>query len=208
MDKTINAKDVQPGMTITEKHGGITQTFTVHAVTQQEASVILRTAENDAVILRHFKEVTVLAEAEPDMGSVIMDADGFTWARTDADEIGWRVVNYIRGVEELAEVPTLYRSWEDQTSRGDVTVLYRNTYTPPSTSNTPENKVPEVVQSWTDWEHANAEWRKHKWEDKDGDVWEWFENHSKWYVVNRYGSVLHETGPNLIRATFPVTRVK
>lgn len=208
MDKTIYALGVQPGMTISEKHGGITQTFTVDNVEQQEASVILRTAENDAVILRHSKEVTVLAEAEPDLGSVIMDADGFTWARTEGDESGWRLVADVQDATDLAGVPSLYRSWGDHTSRGDVRVLYRNTYMPPRTSNTPGNKVPDIVQGWQGWERDNTEWRKHDWEDADGDVWEWYEGVGEWRVVRANGNIRYESGPGLNIATFPVTRVK
>lgn len=204
MNKTINAQDVQPGMTISEKHGGITQTFTVDSVEQQEASVILRTAENDAVPLRHFKEVTVLAETEPDVGSVIMDADNVTWVRVDDTDMGWRCAYRM---EVSDNVPPLYKTWEEHTSRGNVKVLYRNTYTPPHTSNTQENKVPDTVQE-KDWQSDNVEWRKHDWADADGDVWKWYEGVQGWRVVRANGETRYESGPGLGLAEFPVTRVK
>lgn len=194
MDKTINAKDVQPGMTITHETDGIKSILTVGTVEREERWVTLRTAERAGLCIRPDSQVTVEGDRPetlwpvytvrriPGGGSAVKIGEPGSPQWVSADEEGSTAPDAVDG---FWAIPVVY-----------VTV--------------PDNEVaevPNVVKRWQDWERDNTEWRKHKWKDNEGDMWEWLEDVGKWRVEDSYGVLRDLPGPSLF-ATFPVTRVQ
>lgn len=195
MSYTIAASEVKPGMTITDESCGIKRTLTVATVEREEDWVTLWTAEHGIACIRPDTQVTVEGDRPasmlpagtilrvPGVGSIVKvsEADGTQWI--DAD-LGTILASGT--VDRLCGVSVVYSPESDHTV----------------------TEVPDVVQEWEDWERDNTEWRKHDWEDADGDVWKWYESISKWRVVRFDGTTRYTSGPGLSIASFPVTRVK
>lgn len=196
MSYTIAATEIKPGMTITEEHRGVKRTLTVDRVDHRVNYVATFSIEGGTVCIVNESPVTV--EGEPPMsaravgtilrvsgvGSIVKVRDTGHTQWVDADR-GWRVlpgtVDAFRGVSVV--------------------------YSPESEPDDEVAEVPDVVKRWEDWERDNTEWRKHKWKDNDGDMWEWLEDVGKWRVEDSYGVLRDLPGPSLF-ATFPVTLVK
>lgn len=194
MDKTINAKDVQPGMTIAHETDGIKSIFTVDTVEREKSWVTLRTAERAAVCIRPDTQVTVEGDRPAPayaVGTVLrVPGVGCVVKVSETDSAQW--VNVETGATFAEFFLNVYQG---------VSVVYS-----PKTDNE-VTEVPDVVKRWQDWERDNTEWRKHKWKDNDGDMWEWLEDVGKWRVEDSYGILRDLPGPSLF-ATFPVTRVQ
>lgn len=194
MSYTIVATEIKPGMAITEETDGITRTFTVDRVESGESWVNAYTAERGMACIRPNSHVTV--EGDRPMS---------------ASAVG--TILRVPGVGSIVKVrDTGFIQWVDA-DRGDriapsaverfdgVSVVYE------PVDNDEVTEVPDVVER-NEWERDNSEWRKHKWEDADGDVWEWRENDRLWHVISADGTSEYESGPSLNMAAFPVTRVK
>lgn len=194
MDKTINAKNVQPGMTITHETDGIKSILTVATVEREEDWITLWTAEGGITCIRPDTQVTVDGDLPvsmhpvhtvlrvPGIGSIVKVSEAGSPQWIDAHDGGSIMPDVVNGFD-------------------GVSVVYS-----PKTDNE-VTEVPDVVKRWQDWERDNTEWRKHKWKDNDGDMWEWLEDVGKWRVEDCYGVLRDLPGPSLF-ATFPVTRVK
>lgn len=194
MDKTINAKDVQPGMTITHETDGIKSILTVGTVEREEDWITLWTAEGGITCIRTDTQVTVEADRPetlcpmytmrriPGGGSAVNIGEPGSPQWVSSDEEGSATPSAVGG---FWAIPVVYVTEPDD----EVT------------------EVPDVVKRWQDWERDNTEWRKHKWKDNDGDMWEWLEDVGKWRVEDSYGILRDLPGPSLF-ATFPVTRVQ
>jgi hypothetical protein len=195
MSYTIKAAEINPGMTITDEKVGIKRILTVATVEREEEWVTLWTAEGGITCIRPDTRVMVEGDRPvslypvhtvlrvPGVGSVVKVAEtgSAQWISAETGD------NIMRGaVDGFLGVSVVYSPESDS----DVT------------------EIPNVVQKGEDWERDNTEWRKHKWEDEDGDVWGWDENHSVWYVANADGIRQYTSGPGLGTASFPVTRVK
>lgn len=197
MSYTIAASEVKPGMTITNESCGIKRTLTVDRIENEAIWVSLWTAEHGVTCIRPDTQVTVEGDrpmsasavgtilSVPGIGSIVKVSEtGHTqWVEAD------------RGCSVMPGTVDMF---------GYVSVVY----SPEPETDNEVTEVPDVVQKQEDWERDNTEWRKHDWEDADGDVWEWYENHSMWYVVDAGGARRYTSGPGLSIATFPVTRVK
>lgn len=194
MSYTIAASEVKPGMTITDESCGIKRTLTVDRVENEANWVNAYTAERGIACIRTDTQVTVEGDRPmsmhpvgtvlrvPGVGSIVKvsEAGGTQWI--DAHD-GSSMPDM---VDRLCGVSVVYAPKSDN----EVT------------------EVPDVVQKWEDWERDNTEWRKHDWEDADGDVWKWYEGISEWRVVRFDGTTRYDSGPGLGIAAFPVTRVK
>ena len=195
MSYTIPATEIKPGMTITEKHRGVTRTLTVDRVDHRDNYVATFSIEGGTVCIVNESPVTV--EGEPPMS---------------ARAVG--TILRVSGVGSIVKVSdTGFIQWVDA-DRGDrvapsavdrfdgVSVVYE------PVSDDEVTEVPDIVESQGDWKCDNSEWRKHKWEDRDGDVWEWDGAAGLWSVLNADGTVALTSAKWLFYATFPVTRVK
>lgn len=195
MSYTIAASEVKPGMAIAYESCGIKRTLTVDRVENEANWVNLWTAERGIACIRPDAQVTVEGDRPaslyavgtvlrvPGFGSIVKvsEADSTQWIDADGGTI------LAAGtVDRLCGVSVVYAPKSDN----EVT------------------EVPDVVQKWEDWERDNTEWRKHDWEDADGDVWKWYESVGDWHVVRFDGTTRYTSGPGLSIATFPVTRVK
>lgn len=195
MSYTIAASEVKPGMTITDESCGIKRTLTVDRIENEVNWVTLRTAERGIACIRPDTQVTVEGDRPasmlpagtilrvPGVGSIVKvsEAGNPQWVSADGGgNINPGVVDGFCGVSVV--------------------------YAPKSDNEVTE--VPDVVQKQEDWERDNTEWRKHDWEDADGDVWKWCESISEWRVVRFDGTTRYDSGPGLGIASFPVTRVK
>lgn len=194
MDKTINAKDVQPGMTITHETDGIKSILTVDTVEHEKSWVTLRTAERAAVCIRPDTQVTVEGDRPETLCPV------YTMRRIPGGGSAVKI-----GEPGSAQ-------WISAESGGSIAPDAVDGFSSVSVVYSPESdhevaEVPDVVKRWEDWERDNTEWRKYKWKDNDGDMWEWFEDVGKWRVADSYGVLRYIPGPSLF-ATFPVTRAK
>ena len=194
MSYTIAATEIKPGMTITEEHRGVKRTLTVDRVDHRDNYVATFSIEGGTVCIVNESPVTVEGEPPmsaravgtilrvPGVGSIVKVSDTGSIQWVDADG-GGRVAP--SAVDWFAGVSVVYEPVSDD----EVT------------------EVPNVVESQGDWKYDNSEWRKHKWEDRDGDVWEWLEDVGKWRVEDCYGVLRDLPGLSLF-ATFPVTRVQ
>ena len=196
MSYTIAATEIKPGMTITEKHRGITRTLTVYRVDLRNNYVATFSVEGGTVCIVNESPVTV-------EGDLPMSARA----------VG--TILRVPGIGSIVKVSeTGHTQWVDA-DRGDriapsaverfdgVSVVYE-----PVSDNDEVTEVPNVVESQEDWKYDNSEWRKHNWEDRDGDVWEWDGADGLWFVGNADGTVEFTSGKWLFAASFPVTRVK
>lgn len=197
MSYTITADKIETGMTITEETKGIKRALTVATIDREEDWVTLWTAERGAACIRPDTQVTVEGDRPvsmypvhtvlrvPGIGSIVKIGEAGSAQWIDAHDGG----SIMPGIVDRFD---------------DVSVVY----TPEAGSDDEVTEVPDVVQKWKDWERNNIEWRKHKWEDKDGDVWEWDENKSLWYLVNANGTIELTSGKHLLAASFPLSRIK
>lgn len=195
MSYTIAATEIKPGMTITEEHRGVKRTLTVDRVDHRDNYVATFSIEGGTVCIVNESPVTVEGEPPmsaravgtilrvPGVGSIVKVSDTGSIQWVDADG-GGRVAP--SAVDWFSGVSVVYEPVSDD----EVT------------------EVPNVVESREDWKYDNSEWRKHKWEDRDGDVWEWDGAAGLWFVGNADGTVEFTSGKWLFYASFPVTRVK
>lgn len=201
MSYTIPATEIKPGMTITEEHRGVTRTLTVDRVDRRDNYVTTFSIEGGTVCIVNESPVTVEGDRPasayavgtvlrvPGVGSIVKVSDTGFIQWVDADG-GGRVAP--SAVDRFDGVSVVYEPVSDDDDDNDDEVT----------------KVPDVVESHGDWEPNNTEWRKHKWEDIDGDVWEWDEVGSMWLVVNTDGTIEFTSDKCLFAASFPLSRVK
>lgn len=177
MTRTIKASEVKPGMTIRWDSGGITYQCKVGGLFPSITSglVSVEAAGGGYIPLSRTQPVTVLSEPAPpqpeeptEFGARVV-VDGRRFLRADGDSLPWVELD-VRD----------WHNWDGLCQLGTVMVIPDQGWAVPA--DTPE--VPERIEEWPEDDTAL---RKHKWRDRDGDIWSWAEAKAKWKCHDHMG---------------------